>query len=87
MTPTHIYVLSAILLLGSPLKQALILIASKRPDTQLDTKLAFQFHGLASLGAVAFHLLRLEMPCALCFLVIGVVSFWTYWIRPLYKKD
>jgi hypothetical protein len=85
---TILYVLGIALLIGAPVKQAMILWGSAANDGDRDTKIAFFFHGLASLGAsIAWRVPHAETFTAVCFVLIGLVSSWIYWIRPLYKKN
>lgn len=82
-----LYALGIALLIGAPVKQALILWGSASGDSDRDTKAAFFVHGLASLGAaISWKLKEAETFTAVCFLLIGLVSSWVYWVRPLYKR-
>lgn len=89
MSATDIlYALSIALLIGAPVKQAMILWGSQKGSADRDTMVAFFIHGLASLGAsISWRFAQAETFTAACFLLIGLISTWTYWVRPRYKRN
>lgn len=80
-----LYSIAAALLVGPPIKQFLILRAHKEGN-DFDLKVLFMLHGTGSFAALAFHILQWDIPCAASFIVVGGVSTFTYFVKPLLTK-
>lgn len=88
-----LYSISFVLLIAGQVKRMSILMNSLRPDPEIDLKVLFTIHGLASICAFAFHVLFsimhmpwMNMTCAISFAIMSFVPFYAYVVRGYFKK-